>query len=61
MLEKDCNIGNIEGGKERIFSTNSQIIPLINNNTRDTFISIIIVINNTIFYSANVSFLIQFF
>ena len=61
MLEKDWNIGNIEGGKERIFSTNSQIIPLINNNTRDTFISIIIVINNTIFYSANVSFLIQFF
>ena len=61
MLEKDWNIGNIEGGKERIFSTNSQIIPLINNNTGDTFISIIIVINNTIFYSANVSFLIQFF
>ena len=61
MLEKDWNIGNTEGGKERILSPNSQIIPLINNNTVDTFISIISVINNIIFNTANVAFLIQFF
>ena len=44
MLEKDWNIGNIEGGKERILSPNSQIIPLIKNNTVDTFISILIIL-----------------